>query len=43
MVWEDIVKVNQKMMLVLFAELHKIDLNGPQESTYDIIGKKTDF
>ena len=42
LVWEDIVKVNQKMMIVLFAELHKIDKHGKTSSTYELIGKKMD-
>lgn len=43
LVWEDIVKVNMKMMIVLFAELNKIDKHGKSASTYELIGKKMDF
>ncbi len=31
------------MLLVMFAELQKIDKNGPMESTHDIIGKKAEY
>ena len=42
MVWEDIVKVNMKMMIVLFAELNKIDKLGQSASMDELIGKKMD-
>lgn len=43
MVYEDIMKLNNKMLLVLFAELNKVDKLGLQESTNELIGKKLDY